>query len=76
MCQGRYDPVRAAVGGGLASGLEGLVLRCECCGLPWARVQGGALVVTSKHHGEPHVNAIALTELARLAETTVKRLDG
>lgn len=45
---------------------EPLVLRCACCGLPYARVQGGCLVVESRHHGEKHTNAISLEEVARL----------
>ena len=40
-------------------------LRCTCgaCRLPWARIKNGCLVVESKHHGERHVNQIALPEL-------------
>ena len=45
---------------------EPIVLRCACCGLPYARVQDGCLVVESRHHGDKHTNAIALAEVARL----------
>jgi len=41
---------------------EGVVLRCRC-GLPWARIENGCLVVVSRHHGERHVNQIALPDL-------------
>ena len=43
------------------------VLRCSCCGLPFAVLQNGALVVQSQHSGNKHTNAISLAELARLA---------
>ncbi len=42
-----------------------LVLRCGQCGLPWAKVCNGVLLVESRHHGDRHVNAIALEELIR-----------
>ena len=41
-------------------------LRCNCCGLPFARVQNGALVIESHHHGQRHVNVISVAELRRL----------
>lgn len=68
----RGDPIRALVGGTGPAEWEGLVLRCACCGLPWARVQGGALVVVSRHHGEQHVNVVALTELRRMGEAATE----
>ncbi len=52
-------------------GLDGngiVVLRCGECGLPWARLQNGALVVQSQHSGQKHINAIALDDLIRLNE--------
>jgi len=43
-----------------------VVLRCGQCGLPWAKICNGVLVVESRHHGDRHVNVIALTEIERL----------
>ena len=45
--------------------MEDKVLKCHQCGLPWARLQGGSLVVESRHHGEKHVNAVAIADLVR-----------
>jgi hypothetical protein len=45
----------------------GIPLRCSKCGLPYARVQNGVLIIESKHRGETHVNVIALADLAELA---------
>jgi hypothetical protein len=45
---------------------ETVTLRCAACGLPWARLQNGVLMVQSKHHGEKHVNGIAVTRLVEL----------
>lgn len=44
------------------------VLRCATCNLPFARIQHGALVIQSRHHGEAHTNAISLAELKTLLE--------
>ena len=44
----------------------GIPLRCTC-GLPYARVLNGVLIVESKHRGETHVNVISITDLAELA---------
>lgn len=58
-----------------------VVLRCGQCGLPWAKISNGVLVVESRHHGDRHVNAIALPELTRLwqeaqrAETESKKTE-
>lgn len=46
--------------------MDVVLLRCGQCGLPWAKVQNGVLVVESRHHGERHVNVIALEELFKL----------
>lgn len=43
-------------------------LICSCCGLPFARVQNGCIIVESKHSGDKHVNAISIEELLRLAK--------
>ena len=42
-----------------------LVLLCAACGLPWARVLDGKLVVTSRHHGSRHANGVDLDDLQR-----------
>lgn len=39
------------------------VLRCADCGLPWATIQNGCVVVQSVHSGHKHINAISITEL-------------
>ena len=43
-------------------------LRCAQCGLPFARLQGGTLIIESKHRGRVHVNVIAVSELAKMVE--------
>ncbi len=43
-------------------------LICQCCGLPFARLQNGCLVVESRHSGEKHVNAVSIEELVKLAK--------
>lgn len=44
-------------------------LRCDCCGLPFACIEGDELVIRSRHHGEKHENRIDLAELlGRLEE--------
>ncbi len=43
-----------------------VVLRCCHCGLPWAKVQAGVLIIESKHHGDKHVNVIPLADLLRM----------
>lgn len=60
------------------------VLRCAICGLPWAKIRDGVLIVESRHHGEIHVNVIAVNELERrvasppewLGQVEEKRVDG
>lgn len=44
------------------------MLRCTACGLPWARIENGVLIVVSNHHGEKHENVIALAELIQRAQ--------
>ena len=51
---------------------EAVVLRCVYCGLPWAKVQNGVLVVESHHHSDKHVNVIPLDELKRMYEEAQK----
>lgn len=56
--------------------MKTIILRCDCCGLPYARIQQGALVVESRHHGDKHTNVVALEALLELCrrepETEVK----
>ncbi len=40
-----------------------VMLRCSDCGLPWAHIQNGSLVVKSRHRGRVHVNAIGVGDL-------------
>lgn len=40
--------------------------RCRVCGLPFARLQNGSLLVESKHHGEKHVNVVSVWDLVLL----------
>ena len=42
-----------------------IVLKCRC-GLPWATVQNGQLVVESRHYGMCHVNRISLAKLVEI----------
>ena len=60
-------PAGKPIGQAEATGQEaGIPLRCPACGLPFAVVRDGALVIQSKHHGDTHINSIPLAELARL----------
>jgi hypothetical protein len=42
-----------------------IILKCKC-GLPWAYLQNGQLVVESKHYGVTHLNRISLAKLVEL----------
>jgi hypothetical protein len=42
-----------------------ITLKCKC-GLPWAYLQNGQLVVESKHYGARHVNRISLAKLVEI----------
>lgn len=46
---------------------DGVTLRCGCCGLPWARLVDGSLVVESRHGGAVHINTVSVAALAALA---------
>ena len=48
-------------------------IRCDHDGLKMAEVQGGHLVLRTKHHGETHVKIVALWDLVRTAR---ERLEG
>lgn len=43
-----------------------LVLRCACCGLPWATLRDGTLEVASRHNGKIHLNRIDVETLAEV----------
>ena len=45
---------------------EPIILRCACCGLPFARLEGDKLVIESRHKGEVHVNEISVRALRAL----------
>ena len=42
-----------------------MILRCACCGLPFARIDRGRVFVVSEHRGVHHTSSVALEELAR-----------
>lgn len=46
---------------------EPIILRCACCGLPFARLEGDMLVIESRHKGEVHVNEISVGALGALS---------
>ena len=46
-----------------------MILRCSECGLPWLRIENGAVIVTSNHHGEHHTNVIAVAAIMSMALT-------
>lgn len=48
------------------------ILECASCGLPFARIEHGVLIVKSVHHGETHQNVIAISDLVGLASETVR----
>ncbi len=43
-------------------------LTCACCNQPFARLQNGAIVITSRHHGDRHTNCISLTDVLELLQ--------
>lgn len=47
------------------------VLRCVHCGTPIAEIQGGVLVIRSKHHGQQHINLLRLEDLKQKMEATL-----
>ena len=46
-----------------------MILRCGCCGMPFARLEGGRLIVVSAHHGQSHTSSVAVAELALAGQT-------
>lgn len=50
------------------AGKDARVLRCAHCDLPWGRIQGGVLIIKSRHMGDEHTNVIAIDELMHLVE--------
>lgn len=55
--------------------VSAITLRCATCGLPFAVVQDGAIVVRSKHHGEQHVNAVAIGRLIEVCQEDTRAKD-
>lgn len=43
---------------------------CAGCELPFAYIQNGVLVIESRHHGEQHVNVLALAQVIELLQRT------
>ena len=41
-------------------------VRCSDCNTPIFQVEGGSLIIKSKHHGERHLTAISLGELINI----------
>ena len=50
--------------------MRSVVLRCtrDDCRLPYARIEGGVLVIEARYHGHRHSNSISIEELMRLSE--------
>lgn len=59
----------------LATPREPLQCTCAGCKAPYAYVQGDTLIITSRHHGEAHVNTINLKELFERMKATGVRVD-
>jgi len=43
-----------------------IILRCSKCNLPFAKIQNSCIIIESSHHGEKHINAVAIDELVRM----------
>lgn len=50
---------------------EPVILRCACCGLPFAKLRDGYIEIESKHHGGAHVNRLSVATLAELSKTGI-----
>ena len=46
----------------------GQALMCDCCTYPYAYIQAGKLVVTSRHGSQQHTNTLTPEELRQLAD--------
>ena len=44
-----------------------VLLRCQC-GLPYARLENGCIIIESRHHGETHQNVMPLATLVEMAQ--------
>ena len=44
-----------------------VLLRCQC-GLPYARLENGCIIIESRHHGETHQNVMPLATLVEMAK--------
>ena len=55
-----------------------VVLRCQCgqCGLPYARLQNGCIIIESRHHGETHQNVMPIATLAEMAKAQGRQREG
>jgi len=45
-----------------------MILRCVCCGLPIARIDGTKLVIVSQHHRAHHTSTVDIGELHGAAQ--------
>ena len=51
------------------------IFRCYKCNLPFARLQNGAIVIESRHHGEKHTNSISVWDLVLLVIKSVASIE-
>ena len=51
------------------------IFRCHECNLPFARLQNGAIVIESRHHGEKHTNSISVWDLVLLVIKSVASIE-
>ena len=51
------------------------IFRCHKCNLPFARLQNGAIVIESRHHGEKHTNSISVWDLVLLVIKSVASIE-
>ena len=49
-----------------------VLLRCQC-GLPYARLENGCIIIESRHHGETHQNVMPLATLVEMAQAQERR---
>jgi len=49
-----------------------VLLRCRC-GLPYARLENGCIIIESRHHGETHQNVMPLAMLLEMAQEQGRR---
>lgn len=55
--------------------LQSKVFKCACCGLPFARIENGVLIIESRHHGEKHTNVIPLSDLIEVPKADTSTVE-